>query len=244
METLRVEDATLAGRAGHPEVAPPVEGTAAPRSTTPPDPAGDRMPDPDDLEPLVARTGGLQPWRRAFHAASGLALAWAPTALDLPRASVVVVLGLLLALLVAADVARLRAPRLNALFFRAFPSFASPREADTVASSTWYVLGGLLVYAVFPRAVAVPAILVLALADPAASALGRILGRRRVGKGTLEGGLVFLAVALAILVPRVGWAPGLVVAVGVTVVELLPWPLDDNLTIPVAAASSLWIVGA
>lgn len=191
----------------------------------------------------MTAAGGLQPWRRLFHAGSGLILATLPVAWGLSRAWSVALLSGLFVVLLAADVVRLRTPRLNALFFSLFPSLASPREVARMASSTWYVLGVLCVYALFPWHVAVPAILVLALADPAASALGRIAGRRRVGKGTLEGGLVFLLVSVGILVPDVGWAPGVVVAVGVTLVELLPSRLDDNLTIPLAAAAFLWMVG-
>lgn len=186
---------------------------------------------------------GVQPWRRLFHAGSGVVLATLPVAAGLSRTWVLALLSGLLLVLLAADVLRLRTPRINALFFSLFPSMASPREAARVASSTWYVLGVLCVYALFSWHVAVPAILVLALADPAASTLGRIAGRRRLGKGTLEGGLVFLLVSLGVLVPSVGWVPGLVVAVGVTLVELLPSRLDDNLTIPLAAAAFLWMVG-
>lgn len=195
------------------------------------------------LAALVARTRGLQPWRRVFHVGNGIVLAWLPAASGLSRPAVLGALAGLLLVLLAADVARLRRPGLNALFFGLFPSLASPREVGRVASSTWFVLGVLLAYAVFPWHVAVPAILVLAVADPAASVLGRLLGRRRVGKGSLEGGLAFLLVATAVLGPAVGWAPALAVAVGVTMVELLPWRLDDNLTIPIAAASMLWLVG-
>lgn len=198
----------------------------------------------DDVEALAARTRGFQPWRRAFHAGNGIILACLPGMSGLPRPAVLASLAGVLVLLVAFDVARLRVPRLNALFFRLFPSFASPREVRRVASSTWFVLGVLLAYALFPWHVAVPAVLVLALADPAAGVLGRYAGRHRVGKGTLEGGLAFLLVALAVLTPSAGWAPALVVAAGVTLVELLPWRLDDNLTIPVAAAAFLWMVGA
>lgn len=193
---------------------------------------------------MEVRGRGLQPWRRLLHALSGILLAWLPAAAGLSRPAVVGLLGGFLLLLLAADVVRLRAPRVNALFFSLFPSMASPREEERLASSTWYVLGALIVYALFPSHVAAPAILVLALADPAASVLGRLLPSRALGKGTIGGSVVFLLVTMAVLGPAVGWVAALVVALGVTLVEVLPWPLDDNLTVPVAAAAFLWIVGA
>ncbi|HSG47459.1 MAG TPA: hypothetical protein VLA43_06605, partial [Longimicrobiales bacterium] len=38
-----------------------------------------------DLDALVARTEGLQPWRRVFHAVSGLVVGLGPGALGLPQ---------------------------------------------------------------------------------------------------------------------------------------------------------------
>ena len=67
----------------------------------------------------------------------------------------------------------------NALFFELFPTRAPPREAKRAASSTWYVCGVILAYALFPTRIAVPAIVVLALADPMASIVGRLWGSRR-----------------------------------------------------------------
>jgi dolichol kinase len=196
-----------------------------------------------ELAQLVERTRGLQPWRRAFHAANGVAVALLPEAIGLGRGPVLGVLGILLVVVVAADIARLRDTRLNALFFRMFPAFASPREAVGIASSTWYLVGVFLTYALFPMRVAVPGILVLALADPAAGTLGRLFGKRRLGHGTWVGSAAFLAVAFAVLALHLGPAAGLAAALIVTMVEVVPWRLDDNLTVPVGAAFAAWLVG-
>jgi dolichol kinase len=189
----------------------------------------------EDFHALVGRTAGLQPWRRLFHAANGVMLALGPQAIGLSPKQTVAVLAVLLLVLMGADVVRLRAPSLNALFFRTFPSFASPREAARIASSTWYVVGALLAWAFFEPAVAVASILVLALADPAASWLGRVVKSPRVGTGSVFGSLVFFAVATAILLPVAGWVIAPLVAVGVMTVEAMPWRLDDNLTVPLSA---------
>jgi dolichol kinase len=132
---------------------------------------------------------------------------------------------------------------LNALFFRMFPALASPREAVGIASSTWFLVGVFLAYALFPMRVAVPGILVLALADPAAGTIGRLYGKRRLGQGTWAGSAAFLGVAFAVLALHLGPAAGLAAALLVTTVEVVPWRLDDNLTVPVAAAFAAWIVG-
>ena len=196
-----------------------------------------------ELLSLLEPTDGLQPWRRIFHAANGIAAALFPGALGLDKPAILWILGLLLGVAVVADVARLRDPHLNALFFRAFPSLASPREAVGIASSTWFLLGVFLTWALFPARVAVPGILVLALADPAAGTVGRLWGRHRLGKGTAAGSSAFLLVAFAVLAAYLGPAAGLASALVVTAVEAASRRLDDNLTVPVAAAFSGWLVG-
>lgn len=196
-----------------------------------------------ELERLVARTEGFQPWRRVFHAASGVSLALGPGLAGLDRAGVLTVVGGLLAAAWCIDVARLAVPRWNELFFRTLFPLASPREARGPASSSWYLLGVLLVWALFPT-VAVPAVLVLGLADPAASLVGRRWGRRRLGKGTVEGAATFFAVSLAVLLVTIGGGErAVLVALVVTVAELLPLPLDDNLTVPLMTAAALGALG-
>jgi dolichol kinase len=194
------------------------------------------------LDTLVERTRGLQPLRRAFHAGNGIAMALAPTTLGLSRVQTAWVFGGIVILLAIGDAARLRAPRLNILFFKSFPSLASPREAASFASSTWYALGIFLTWILFPPAVAVPAILVLALADPCASIVGRLTRGRPLGKGSVPGSAAFFAVASVVLMTTVGHPLVLAVAALVAVVEIAPWRVDDNLTIPLSAAFLLWVV--
>ena len=199
---------------------------------------------PAAVEPTRAqRLRGVQPWRRLFHAGNALVVAFLPPLFGVGRWATVGLLGALFVGLVSFDLARLRSPELNALFFRLFPSLASDRERTNIASSSWYALGLILVLALFPRAIAVPAILVLGLADPAASTIGRLWGRRRIGKGTWLGTTVFVVVAAAVMSTAVGPARALAAALVVAAIEILPWRLDDNLTVPLAAAAALWLVG-
>ena len=192
--------------------------------------------------PMAERLRGVQPWRRVFHAGNALVVAFLPPFLGLGRWAVVGILTALLVGLAAFDYVRLHRADLNALFFRMFPSLASDRERTGVASSTWYALGLILVYAIFPLWVVVPAILTLGLADPAASTVGRIWGRRRLGKGSILGTAVFAGIAYAIMSAAVGPIAALLPALATAAIEVLPTRLDDNLTVPLAAATSLWLV--
>jgi len=189
-----------------------------------------------ELDQLVARTGGVQPLRRIFHAANGVALAAILVRFEPSRALAVGIGAVVLLLQLVLDWARLRVPAANAAFFRMFRHLASPREAKGIASSTWYTLGIVLAVAIFPRPAAVSGILVLALADPAASYLGRRFGRTAWLGGTIEGAIVFAMVCFAVLTYRHGPLVALVVSLILPLVERRSWPLDDNLSVPLACA--------
>ncbi|MDZ7780967.1 MAG: hypothetical protein U5R14_13690 [Gemmatimonadota bacterium] len=198
----------------------------------------------DRFEHLVDQTTGTQPWRRIVHAVNGITFASILTFWPYSEATAIVLLTGAVAALLLLDALRLRLRRLNACFFRVFNRLASPREADHIASSTWYMLGITLAVVLSPTWAAVSGILVLALADPTASYVGRRWGRRPFLGGSMEGSAVFFLVTLAVLLPRHPWAVALAVALPITVLERRAWPLDDNLAIPVACSVLLhWLEG-
>ncbi len=195
------------------------------------------------LDDAVRRTEGVQPWRRMFHMGCGVGMAVLVHRMGpdsaVPAASLAGALGAALLL----DWVRLRSRAANTAFFRWFSALASPREARGVASSTWFLTGALAVLVVAPHRVFAPALLVLALADPAASVVGRLWGKRRLGKGSWEGTGAFFLVAAAVLTPFAGLPGALASALVVAVAEVLPSGIDDNLTVPLATALALWAVG-
>lgn len=189
------------------------------------------------LGALVDRTAGPQWWRKVVHAFNAVAITaviawWEPA-----RVLGVAILSSVVLAAFLVDAVRLHYPRANELFFRAFGKLASPREARGIASSTWYAAGILAAFALFPQDVAVSAILVLGLCDPAAALVGRLVGRRPFLGGTLEGSIAFFAVAALILGMRHGWPAALAAAAAAALAERRSWPLDDNLTIPVVSAT-------
>ncbi len=200
--------------------------------------------DSADLDALVERTSGPQPWRRLFHATNGLVAAAVLTWTGISRGTALWILGTFVVALGALDVVRLVNREANAAFFKAFRHLASPREAKGPASSTLYSSGLFLVVALFPRPAAVSGILLLALSDPAASWVGRRWGRRPFFGGSLEGSGVFLLVSLAVLLPRHPWPVALAAALAATFAERLGWPLDDNLVVPLSGALVVTLLGS
>ena len=194
------------------------------------------------LETLVRRTEGPQPWRRVFHATNGVLIAGALTWWPFDSGLAPVALWGVTGLLVVGDVVRLRVGAANRVFFRYLRPLASPREADGIASSTWYMLGITLAVTLTPGPAAVSGILVMALSDPAASYFGRRWGRRPFRGGSVEGSALFLLVTVAVLAPRHGWWIAAAVALPVTFLERRSWPLDDNLAVPVATAGLVGVL--
>lgn len=143
---------------------------------------------------------------------------------------------------VVLDVVRLRNERVNALFFRVFRSTVSHRELQGPASSTWYLLGSAIVIAVFDPRIAVVGILVLAIADPAASLLGRRWGKRPMGGGTVVGSLTFFVAAFAVTALHFDVLRAGAVALAGTLTEAYVTGVDDNLTVPLTTATALWIL--
>ena len=197
-----------------------------------------------EFEAAVRNTEGIQPWRRLFHMGCGVAMI---TLVHLVGAGSKVVMASMAGAVAAAltlDWIRLRFEPANTAFFRLFSGLASPREAGRVASSTWFLIGALAVLLIAPPRFFLPAMLVLAFADPAASVVGRLWGRRALGKGSWEGTAAFFIVAVAVLVPVVGLRAALLGAAAAAAFEVVPRGIDDNLVVPVVTALALWVAGA
>ena len=193
------------------------------------------------FDELVARTDGLQPWRRVVHLAFGSGIAWIVYVLSPASSSTRWLFGASLAIVLVGDFVRLRSEAVNRLFFRAFSALVSPREAESMGLP-WYMLGVFVVLWLAGGTFAVPSILVLAVADPAAGTVGRLWGKHPLGKGTWEGTSAFFLIAVAVLMPFVGIWIAVPVATLVAGVEILPTDLDDNLVIPITTAVGLWVM--
>ena len=198
-------------------------------------------PDPT-LDSLVARTTGMQWWRRVFHMGCGFVAAAAAAFLPLTRVEILVGLGVIFAGSLAVDLVRLSKPGANRLFYRLFPSLLTPRDAGRLASSTWYVLGVLVVFLLFDHTIAIAATLVLAVADPVGNVVGRTVGKRPFGTGTVEGTLGLVAASFLAIVALVGPLHAAAASLATGWAETRRVPVDDNLTVPLAAGFVLWLM--
>ena len=186
--------------------------------------------------------------RSLFHAAMGIACA----ALYQLVVSREVALRLLAGFVIffgGVEIARRFSARVNDFWVdRVFGRVARPRERYRTNSATYYMLGLTLITWVADRTICCSAILVLAVGDPIASAVGFRWGRRRFANGkSLVGSLAFLLAAAATLalylavfsgVPPAKWAlVAAAMAIAGTLTELVSGRIDDNFAIPVVTAA-------
>ena len=186
-------------------------------------------------------------WRRLFHLTAGSAL---PAAgLLIPSQYFIPAFAVLLAAALAVEAARLMSEPLNRVLLRLFSQILKQQENRQLTGSTYMLISGLAVFLLFDTHIAAAAMLFLSLGDPAAALVGtRIRGPRFFGKSPV-GTAAFVVVSLGVCAVLVsagvvpfhwGLLAGAVVA---GIVELLPIPLDDNLTIPLASGAVMRLLG-
>lgn len=151
------------------------------------------------------------------------------------------------------DVLRLQSPWLKKMALSYFGQLMRRNELLGLSGNSFYILGLFVVVFFFPKPIALLSVLYLALGDPVAAFVGTRFGRWKILAGkTLEGALANLTVsALA-----TGWFAihylakgnsetvelallgGLVSALA----ELIPFPVDDNFSVPFFSALQLLLL--
>jgi len=140
------------------------------------------------------------------------------------------------------DLLRLRDRQFNSRFMRTFSFLIRQSEQDRFNGSTFLCLAFFIVILLFPRTVAITAMLFLSLGDAAAELGGKHFGRLKIFGRSLEGTLAFFLVAFAVAYSLLDdWRVALLGALAGALVELLSFEVDDNLTVPIGSALALWL---
>ena len=182
--------------------------------------------------------------RKLVHLASGLIpliYLWLP----LTRQEALTILGILASPFLALDLLRLYLPSLNEAFCSYFGWGMRDRERTRPTGAFYALVGAWGSILVFEKQIACAALLILAFGDTAASLAGKaVRGAPLVGEKTAIGSLAMLITGSFVALPF--FAPGIAVggAVVAAVVELLPLPIDDNLTVPLAAGFAFTLLRA
>lgn len=162
----------------------------------------------------------------------------------LPMPVIVWGMGLLIAVVVGGEIARWKSPAFDRWILGGLGGVHRGHEEGAVSGLPWTLTGSYLTMLFFPQKDLVMAgLLYMALGDAAAALFGRAFGKTKIIAGkSVEGsaacfivcfcvGLYFLSLPLAIM--------GAFIA---TVIELIPWPLNDNFWMPLMSAGLLGLI--
>ncbi|MEO0082481.1 MAG: hypothetical protein ABIL25_09380 [candidate division WOR-3 bacterium] len=168
-----------------------------------------------------------------------------PTLLFLwERTGTIILLGAVTAVFLAMDLTRLTAASVNQFLFRRAASTFKTREQDRLSTMTLFLVASLLVMLIFNRVVTLYAMAFMVFGDFAAKFFGLWFGRVRLLAKTLEGTLGHLVTCLSVGAIIAEFVPIPLPAIAITAIvataaEVLPWDLDDNLTVGVFSATAL-----
>ena len=160
---------------------------------------------------------------------------------SLSREQMLWLLGGLSALFLFGELLRMNVEPFKRFFKLIFSAVVRESEDHTITGATTVFIAGFLTVLIFERPVAIFAMLILSLADATAALIGRKWGNHSLFEKSVEGTMTFLivAMALAFLLPDLPRA-GAVAAAGIaTIAEVLPSPIDDNLIVPLSAATTI-----
>lgn len=184
--------------------------------------------------------------RKLYHLLGGICLLSLYYLIGRDRA--LILYGVLFAVVLGVEVARLSLPAFNEFLYAHFSGFLRQKERDRLTGTPPYVLGiGLSLFLYRPE-IATAAVCFLAFGDVAATAVGERYGRVRIGEKSLEGSLAFVAASLGagclLNVLGLQLSPGLIAAGAVLAagVELLSLPVNDNLLIPLTSGGFMELI--
>ncbi len=179
-------------------------------------------------------------WRRLWHLVGG---SFFPIlALFIPKGILLIILGTMTGLFVAWEIVRFASPSVNRWMMLHLGVILKKEEGFRLTGSTYLLVSSLAVFLLFEKYIAITSLLFLSIGDLMAAVIGEKFGKRIVFNKSLEGSLACLASCLLIgvlMIRTISTITASIVIVGAimaTVAELLPIPIDDNLTIPLFSA--------
>ena len=155
-------------------------------------------------------------------------------------AALIVFCLFLLALII--DTSRLLLPSFNRWFLTYFGRLCKEEEYTSFTSTIYYLAAITLTIYLFPKKVAVCALLYLTVGDPAAAIGGYYIPLKRIWQNkTLGGSLCNFFVCFLLTLLFYHWLIAIFGATIAVLVELFS-PIDDALTIPLISALFLYLL--
>ena len=140
---------------------------------------------------------------------------------------------------------RVRSAVIKKIFNNFLKSMLRIHEMDgKYTGATWVFISSTLTIAIFPKEIAIISLVYMSLGDTIAGLVGRKFGKMKFYNKTIEGSLAGLIVCLLsgylvqLTLPLVIVFSG---AFAAMFIELLPMPIDDNLSVPLFAGTIMVI---
>ena len=159
--------------------------------------------------------------------------------LFLDKPTMLILVGLLTGFAFAVELAKWCSQRFAAFFFRILtPLLRSHERKGAITGATYYLVSAFLCILFFAKVLAIVCIFFMALGDTAAALVGKKWGRTKLlGRKSLEGSTACFIVCVTIALVKLNPTIAIIGALVATLVELIPFPIDDNLTVPLISGA-------
>lgn len=122
-------------------------------------------------------------------------------------------------------------------------------EVKRLNGGSYVMIAATICMLIFPSIITIVAFSILIISDSSAALIGKLFGLHKIiNSKSIEGSFAFFLTAILVvfLTPKYNYSIveyfiGIGGAIVGTIVEIIPVPLDDNLTIPISIGFSMWI---
>ena len=173
--------------------------------------------------------------RKAIHLCISSFIPLAYLFLNISKLWMVLLIGITSIAIMIIDLGRTRNGWISKVFRKLFNRMLRLHELDGKLTGASYVfIGSFISVVIFPKEIAILALLFTAFGDTAAALYGRKFGRLKIWDKTLEGSIVGLiaCIIIALFFPQIPNIIKFSGAFAAMFIELLPIKIDDNLRIP------------
>ncbi len=149
------------------------------------------------------------------------------------------------------DTFRLNFPKVNTYVMAILKPVTRSHEVNSYAGTSYFSVGALAIILIFPKNIVLLSLILLAFADPIASAVGIIYGKEKIyKKKTLQGSFAALLASATIaciyflvtqtMNERLFIVSMLTGFIGALSELFTPFDIDDNFSFPILSSASLY----
>lgn len=177
--------------------------------------------------------------RETIHASSVLVI---PVSMYIGVSTTIILLLLAIAIFAIAEIARISGKHFPLIHSITYKAASSSESLEFATAPIFLALGIIFSFSLFPTRINYAAIMMLSVGDSAAAILGRLFGKtpfpfnkRKHLEGFL-GGWAFSFISTLLVIPPFQALVGSTVGM---LIEVLPLPINDNLSIPMTTGAIL-----